>query len=158
MKQSKISIRLMNASDVSGVAEFVSTTPLWQRYGVTFDSFSTRLNSGLESGASIIVAVLGSEVLGFAWASEKGAFGRDVYLPLIGVRPLERSLGVGGLLLDYVEQTLFGGPRDVFLLVSDFNLEAQRFYAKRGYTQVGAIPNYVLDGVSELLMWKKIKN
>jgi ribosomal protein S18 acetylase RimI-like enzyme len=46
--------------------------------------------------------------------------------------------------------------RDIFLLVSDFNTDAQNFYARLGYVQVGKLDDYVVQGVSELVMWKKL--
>jgi predicted GNAT family acetyltransferase len=47
--------------------------------------------------------------------------------------------------------------RDLFLLVSDFNTDAQKFYARLGYVQVGALDDYVIPGVSELVFCKRIK-
>ena len=44
---------------------------------------------------------------------------------------------------------------DVFLLVSDFNHVAQAFYRRLGYVQVGAIPDYVVSGVTELVFRKR---
>jgi hypothetical protein len=46
---------------------------------------------------------------------------------------------------------------DLFLLVSDFNHDAQRFYQRQGYQQIGAIPGYVLPDVSELIFRKRFK-
>jgi len=39
----------------------------------------------------------------------------------------------------------------VFLLASDFNEDAQAFYRRLGYQQVGAIPDYVVPGITELI-------
>ena len=46
-------------------------------------------------------------------------------------------------------------PNALFLLVSDFNVDAQRFYQRHGYTQIGAIAGYVVPEVVELLFWKR---
>jgi ribosomal protein S18 acetylase RimI-like enzyme len=45
---------------------------------------------------------------------------------------------------------------DVFLLVSDFNTRAARFYQRLGYQQVGAIPDYVVSGITELIFRKRL--
>ncbi len=157
MNDNAVMLRNLEVKDIASVAEFVAATPLWQRYGVTANSFANRLTSGLNSGARIIIAERDSEILGFVWVAEKGAFARDLYIPLIGVHPTKRSHGVGALLLQHVENKMFDSPRDVFLLVSDFNEGAKHFYQKNGYAEVGRLPNYVLEGVSELIYWKKAK-
>ena len=46
--------------------------------------------------------------------------------------------------------------RDLFLLTSDFNEGAQRFYRRMGYTQIGAIPSYVVPDVTELIFRKQL--
>jgi ribosomal-protein-alanine N-acetyltransferase len=43
------------------------------------------------------------------------------------------------------------------LLCSDFNTEAQRFYRRAGYEQVGALPDYVVPGVAELIFRKRLR-
>jgi ribosomal protein S18 acetylase RimI-like enzyme len=57
--------------------------------------------------------------------------------------------------MDAAERILFQNSQDVLLLVSDFNESAQRFYHRRGYEQVGALPGYVLADITELLFRKK---
>ena len=54
------------------------------------------------------------------------------------------------------ESLVAGLAPDMFLLVSDFNIDAQRFYQRLGYVQVGALPAYVLSDVTELILWKKL--
>ncbi len=44
-----------------------------------------------------------------------------------------------------------------FLLVSDFNEDAQRFYEREGYLRVGPLPGLVLPDVAELLYWKRLR-
>jgi ribosomal protein S18 acetylase RimI-like enzyme len=44
----------------------------------------------------------------------------------------------------------------VFLLTSDFNEDAQAFYRRLGYQQVGAIPDYVVPGITELIFYKRL--
>jgi ribosomal protein S18 acetylase RimI-like enzyme len=63
---------------------------------------------------------------------------------------------VGGALMDRAEAFLSQSSPDIFLLTSDFNQSAQRFYQRRGYRQVGALPDYVLPGVTELIFWKRM--
>jgi len=41
-------------------------------------------------------------------------------------------------------------------LCSDFNTDAQRYYEKHGYSRVGAIPDYVVPGITELIYRKRL--
>ena len=132
----------------------MAENPLWQRYGVTLEGATLRLSSGLEQGATILAAGEPGQPVGFVWYLEKGAFGRSGYIMLIGVDPALQGQGVGDGLMDAAEARMFEKVNDIFLLVSDFNAGAQRFYRRRGYAQVGALPAYVLSDVTELIFCK----
>ena len=101
------------------------------------------------SGATVFVAERAGQVLGFVGLVARGAFNRSAYVQLIGVRPGARGGGVGRALMEFAEA--HAQSRKVFLRVSDFNTDAQRFYARLGYTQVGNLDDYVVKGVSELI-------
>jgi ribosomal protein S18 acetylase RimI-like enzyme len=150
-----MNIRPMVESDVAPLARLMANTPLWQRYGVTEESAARRLRDGLAQGASIAVAEVDDEPAGFVWYAKRGAFNRSGYILLLGVRPDVREQGIGQALMEHAEAVLFTQASDVFLLVSDFNRDAQRFYTRRGYYQVGAIPDYVVPGVIEVILRKK---
>ncbi len=150
-----ITIRPLALADIADIARWVAATPLWQRYGVTEASIAERLAGRLASGASIFVAERAGTVLGFVWLVERGAFSRSAYIQLIGVRPETRGGGVGRALMEFAEAHV--QSHDIFLLVSDFNLDAQRLYARLGYRQVGELDNYVVQGVSELVFRKRVK-
>ncbi len=144
----------MIPADIPGCAQWIAATPLWQRYHVTEESIGERLQKGLEGRATIYVAERAGEVLGFLWLVERGAFARSDYVQLIGVRPNERSHGVGRALMEFAEAQSLAQGRDLFLLVSDFNIDAQRFYQRLGYRAVGTLGDYVIPGVGELIYRK----
>jgi len=83
-----------------------------------------------------------------------GGFGRSAYLRLLAVNEAYAGLGIGTGLLAHAEQLAARSTKDMLLLVSDFNVDAQRFYQRQGYAQIGAIPDYVVPGVTELLFRK----
>ncbi len=83
-------IRPMLPEDVPGIARWAAETELWKRYGVTEGGFSARLSAGLTQNAGLFVAEEQTEVVGFVWIVERGAFNRSGYIQLIGVRPSER--------------------------------------------------------------------
>lgn len=147
-------IRPAKKSDLPACAMILAANPLWQRYNITEASALNRLTNGFEQIASILVAEIEENPAGFVWYSEKGAFHRSGYIMLIGVAPLFQNQGVGDKLMGSAEALIFEKSDDIFLLVSDFNRAAQRFYLRRGYTQVGCLPDYVIPGVSELIFRK----
>jgi ribosomal protein S18 acetylase RimI-like enzyme len=148
-------IHALQAHDVPGCARIMAENPLWQRYGVTPESALQRISSGLAQGATILVAGEPGNPQGFLWYLEKGAFGRSGYVMLVGVDPHTQGQGLGDALMDEAERRMFETSKDVLLLVSDFNESAQRFYKRRGYEQVGALPGYVLPEITELLFRKQ---
>ncbi len=134
-------------------------TPLWQRYQLTVERASKNFENAFERGEVLLVADAGADNIGcgFAWCLPQGGFGRSMYLRLIGVRQERARAGVGAALLRAAEDAALKVSHELFLLVSDFNLDAQRFYQRQGYQQIGAIPGYVLPDVTELLYWKQLQ-
>jgi [ribosomal protein S18]-alanine N-acetyltransferase len=148
-------IRPLLSGDVPALARLMAGDPLWQRYGVTEEAAARRLREGFAAGATIAVAEIDGEPVGFVWYVARGAFNRSGYIMLIGVQGDARGTGVGRALMEQAEGALFAHSADVFLLVSDFNQAAQAFYGRLGYEQVGMIPDYVVPGVAELVFRKR---
>jgi ribosomal protein S18 acetylase RimI-like enzyme len=78
------------------------------------------------------------------------------YVKLIAVDPGYRNRKIGAAMLGYVENEFRGKARFIFLCVSSFNTQAQRFYASHGFIQVGKLKDYIIEGESELIMQKPI--
>ncbi len=153
-----IRVRPMTSDDIPTVAAWMVQTPLWQRYQLTVERASQNFEGGLARGDVLLVADAGDDNIGcgFAWCLPQGGFGRSMYLRLIGVRQERARAGVGAAVLRGAEEAALKVGHELFLLVSDFNLDAQRFYERQGYSQIGAIPGYVLPDVTELLYWKQL--
>ncbi len=150
-------IRPMRPEDIAPCADMVASTPLWQRYGVTPESAAASLQAGLRDDAVILVAEDdGGKPLGFVWLVRRGAFDLSGYIRWIVVTSSHRGSGAGRQLLVFAEDAIRQTSRDIFLLCSDFNLDAQRFYERNGYTRVGVLPDYVLAGVAELIYRKRL--
>lgn len=148
-------LRPIQSTDIVPLAQLMAANSLWQRYNVTEASATQRLQNGLEQQAAITVAEVNGEPVGFIWTVDKGAFQRSGYIMLIGVRSDRQGQGVGRVLMLAAETALFAQVADLFLLVSDFNQAAQAFYQRLGYRQVGAIPDYVVAGITELIFHKR---
>jgi ribosomal protein S18 acetylase RimI-like enzyme len=102
----------------------------------------------------VLIARSGGVPLGFARLHPRGALGSP-YLASIAVDASARSRGVGAALLDAAEKR-FPGARWMFLCVSSFNARARALYERRGYRIVGDLPDYVVDGSSEILMVRRL--
>jgi GNAT superfamily N-acetyltransferase len=149
-------IRLMTAVDMPVLAAWMVNAPLWQRYDLTIEKAVANFEAGMLRADWLIVAEADRQSIGFAWVIPKGVFGHSPYLRLIGVHPDHAGAGVGATLLDEIERMAAAVSNDLFLLVSDFNHGAQRFYKRQGYEQIGAIPAYVVPDVTELIFRKRL--
>lgn len=110
--------------------------------------------AALDPDCVVLVARAGGAPLGFARLHPRGVAGSP-YLASIAVDAPARSRGVGAALLDAAEKR-FAGARWMFLCVSSFNARARALYERRGYRPVGELPDYVVDGASEILMVKRL--
>lgn len=154
-------VRPMQSEDIAVVAGWLSAVPLWQRYHLTEARALQLLDQALQRADVLLVADSddpGGRACGLAWCLPAGAFGRSAYLRILGVHPDRAGQGIGAVLLRQAEATVATSCDDLFLLVADFNTDAQRFYERQGYHQIGVIPGYVLPDVAELLYWKRLRS
>ncbi|MCS7128560.1 MAG: GNAT family N-acetyltransferase [Sulfolobales archaeon] len=85
----------------------------------------------------VIVAEVEGKVVGFIITYKHRHL---TYIDSLAVDSEYRGLGIGSLLLDYLEETLVReGVEEVFLSVKDRNLAALNFYLKRGYSFKGLV-------------------
>lgn len=150
-------IREARKDEVSAIARATAHQPLLARYGVTEDGLARDLARALDAGDGVLVCVEDDAIVGFASYLAKGGLGVGGYLKLIALRPGHEAGGRGRALLDEVERRVSAESRHMFLLVSDFNERAQRFYERAGYVQRGALPGFVKPEVTELLYWKRLR-
>ena len=64
--------------------------------------------------------------------------------------------GIGRALMEWAEAEVFDRrcARNLFLLVSDFNTPARRFYERLGFAEVGRLPDYLVAGRDEIIVRK----
>ena len=120
----------------------------------------SRLTEG-QSKRELFVAILGEKVVGFYQMATNGVFLVFPYLHLLAVKTSERGYGIGGKLLAHFETLNFeaeGYPfrPKVFLLVSDHNPDAIRFYERHGYTNKAYFDDMFGEGDTEFLMMKDL--
>ena len=102
----------------------------------------------------VIVARRSGEPCGFVLLHPTGVAGSP-YIATIATAEAVRGQGVGSALLEAAERWITGA-RHIFLCVSSFNTRARQLYQRRGYAQVGELPDYVIPGASEILMQKRL--
>jgi ribosomal protein S18 acetylase RimI-like enzyme len=150
-------VRELCAEDAPACGAIVGATPLWQRSGLDAERAAALLAAAAAGGETVLVLEVDGVLVGFAWIDRRGAFGRSSYLRMIAIDPARRSAGLGAVLMQAFEGIAAGEGPDGFLMVSDFNTDAQRFYRRLGWTEVGRVPDYVLPGVVEVVMWKRVR-
>jgi GNAT superfamily N-acetyltransferase len=149
-------VRPLSPGDVAPLARDLAALPLLLRYGRDGQALAGDLSGALARGDGLLVAESGGALLGLAWFQRSGALGLGAYLRLIAVAPGRERAGTGVLLLRAFEAEAALTGRHAFLLVSDFNGDAQRFYERHGWRRCGALPGLVLEDVAELLYWKRV--
>ena len=96
------------------------------------------------------------KVTGFIVFYVKEAFPLGGYVKAIGVHVRHRRQGIGRRLMRFAESRILKQWPNVFLLVSDFNTDAQSFYEKLGYSKIGRISDALVRGHAELIYRKTI--
>lgn len=135
-------------------------SPLLQRYGYPGERAMAQLDAARGDAGQLVLVAEGAAqgesagpLLGFAWLILRGGFGRSAYLRLILVDPRAAGHGVGGVLLDQLEQRHLA-PAGLILLCSTDNSAARSFYERAGYRLVGELPDYVGPGLDESIYFK----
>jgi GNAT superfamily N-acetyltransferase len=148
-------LRPATVEDLPSLARGVTALTLFRRYHF-HDPRVLQLawEEALRKGELLWVAEQSGEPVGVAWFLRQGAFGMGAYLRTLAVVDPAQGRGVGAKLLQTFEAQTREAPGGWFLLVSDFNLDAQRFYSRWGYHPVGRLPGLVIPDVAELLFWK----
>ena len=151
-------IRPITEDDIPVCAEIIATAPLWQRYGVTVETAANRLTNAMKTDAIILVADDDTgRAIGLVWVVVRGAFDFSCYIRWLAVASTLRGGGIGEKLLLAAEERSQTISRDLFLLCADFNVDAQRFYERHGYTRVGTVENYVIPDAAEIIYRKRLK-
>jgi len=152
-----MSVRPLAADDVPALAPALARLPLMARYGRSAERIAKDLEVALARGEGLLAWDEGGAARGLAWFLPQGTFALGGYLKLIAVAEGAQSAGAGAALLAAFETEVARASRHAFLLVSDFNEGAHRFYDRHGYTRVGALPGLVLPDVAEVVYWKKLR-
>ncbi|MCC6484497.1 MAG: GNAT family N-acetyltransferase [Armatimonadetes bacterium] len=151
--KSAVEVLPANPQQAQALARIVADAEFLQRYSNALGTPDEYIGRALQSG-TLLTALVDGEEAGLVWFVTQGTFGRGGYIRLLAVRSDRRRSGVGRALMSAAESQIFQVSEHAFLLTSDFNASAQRFYESLGYMSVGRIPGYVVPDVDELIYWK----
>lgn len=149
-------VRDARADEFAALARAVADQPLLRRYEIGGERLAQLLGEAHGRGDPLIVVEEGGRACGFCWFLPSGTLGAGGYLRLIALAPGSEGRGLGAALLDELERRVAASSRHLFLLVSHWNQGAQRFYARRGYVEVGRLPAFVRADTDELIFHKRL--
>ncbi|HEX9308842.1 MAG TPA: GNAT family N-acetyltransferase [Anaeromyxobacter sp.] len=150
-------VRPLDPAEVPALAAALAALPLMVRYRRDAGALARALEAARVRGEGLLIAEEGGASRGLAWFLPSGTLALGGYLRLIAVLPGAEGKGTGVALLRAFEAETARLSAHAFLLVSDFNEGAIRFYEREGYARVGAMPGLVLPEVAEVLYWKKLR-
>jgi ribosomal protein S18 acetylase RimI-like enzyme len=135
--------------DIYGVEKVTQITDDWH----SLAALSARLE---KPRSEFVLADDGKAIAGMAFATV-GDDGKTVMLHQLYVRPAMQGRGVGGLLLDEIENA-FPEGETVRLEVEEKNARAVAFYIGQGFSQVGRTENCGKDqsGIPALVFERPI--
>lgn len=146
-------ISLATADDRVWAARLMAASDPWIRLRRGYEECLAAVQP--QPDTEMFVAREGGTPLGFVLLRPRGVAGSP-YLVSIAVDPGARGRGTGSALLAFVEQRFRPAHRHLFLCVSSFNERARRLYERQGFRMVGELPDYIIDGASEILMHKRL--
>lgn len=116
-----------------------------------------------DDGRAVIVAEDGAGILGVVQVVPAGPENQphraDVSKMLVHRRARRR--GAGQALMDAAHEAARAMNRTLLVLDTQEHSDAERLYARMGWTRAGVIPDYALDGAGEALIatalyWKRL--
>ncbi|MBN1205713.1 MAG: GNAT family N-acetyltransferase [Myxococcaceae bacterium] len=148
-------IRPATLEDLSTLGTVLAPLPLFQAYQLSAEAMTQRLQGALQRGENLLVAEWEGAPVGVCWFITRGAFANGSYLRIVAVKEELQGKRIGTRLLQAYEAGSDNPPGGWFLLASDFNEGAHRFYARHGYRAVGHLPGFSSRGITERIYWKR---
>lgn len=140
-------------SDKQWAAELMASSEPWVTLGRTLETCKTNTFDPI---SHVFVAWRDQQRCGMIILQDKGVAGSP-YVKSIAIAPEFRSHGIGQELLQFAEEHYRNNSRHLFLCVSSFNTRAQQFYKVHSWEVIGEFKDYVIEGASEILMYKRLR-
>ncbi len=150
----EVRVRPASKGDIGRMARVLADLPLFSSYGLDRETLAQRWTSGRTRGDGLFVAEAEGELLGICWFLQTGTFATAAYLRTLAVVPDAQGRGIGAALLAAFEAATRDASGGWFLLASDSNEGAHRFYQRHGYAEVGRLPGFARPAITERIFWK----
>ncbi len=149
----KVIIKKARIRDAKDCLECIKQSLLWDAYYKDNQSIDL-IKEAIKRKEIYIALNSNNTCIGFMGVIEKGCFGNFPYLAILSVHKKYRSKGIGKQLLEKFEKIGLKKADRVFVLCSDFNTQAQKFYKNNEYEECGLIKNLYKNGIAEHLFVK----
>ncbi len=146
------SITPATEKELDWAAGLMASSEPWTTLGITPEQC---FNDCHHKWNLVFIAHLIQVPCGMVILQDRGVAGSP-YIKSIAVDPGYRNKGIGKALLQFAEDKYRPGSKHIFLCVSSFNKQAQKFYRENGYDVSGELKDYIVSGHSEILMHKRL--
>ena len=144
-------IRTSLASDFQACAQMMAGSDPWLRMGL---DVMKCLSSFEGDYREVYLLKSPATIIGFVIIQPKGSF--KGYIQTLCVAEQYRGKKVGSRLLEFAEKQILSYSPNIFICVSSFNVGALRLYERSGFELVGAVPDFIQKGFTELLLRKTV--
>ncbi|MCB9477870.1 MAG: GNAT family N-acetyltransferase [Deltaproteobacteria bacterium] len=79
------------------------------------------------------------------------------YIEVLLLAPRLRGKGLGRRIIETLCEEMPSSLRDLYLLVSESNAPAVGFYRRLGFREVGPLPDLMVPGKTEILLWLRFR-
>ena len=143
-----------NDEHIDGCIRSIKHSVLWDTYFQYLPQIDELFKDGVRKKQIHVALNTKGSCLGYIWVQEDGCFSHFPYLRSFAVQRRYRNKGIGTALLQYFEKLT--PSHRFFILVSELNNEAMRFYVRHGYIDVGKIPDLFRPGICEIILTKHL--
>ncbi len=149
----ELEIRSATKEETEWSAIQMSKSAPWTILGISINQCR---KSCFDPEFRLYIARCESELCGMVLVDPRGIAGSP-YIKSIVVNEKFRNRGIGRQLIVYVENQYRPESRYLFLCVSSFNNGARKLYDQLGFKKVGEFEDYIIEGESEILMYKRLR-
>lgn len=149
----QVTIHLAIPPEHLWAAAMMASSEPWVQLGISKDKLEEACR---HPEYQLFIAHAGKLPCGVLLVHPRGLAGAP-YIKSFAVDPAFRGRGVGERMLVFAEEHFRAFSPHLFLCVSSFNERAGRFYAKHGFSQVGELKDYLVQGASEFILYKRLQ-